>query len=82
MWPDNFIDYERKKSEYFKEKSDYYERKSDYIQKMMEELSEKQNTYTVDQLKRVDVSSSLSDDVRAKLQLLYGDFIIIPVDKL
>ena len=54
----------------------------DYIQKIMKELGEKQNTYTIDQLKEVDVSSSLSDDVKAKLQLLYGDFIIIPVDKL
>ena len=56
--------------------------KLDYIQKIMNELIKKQKTYTLDQLRNIDVSSSLSDDVMAKLKLLYGDFIVIPVDKL
>ena len=32
--------------------------------------------------KKYDVSASLPDDAKAKLQLAYGDFVIIPCDKL
>lgn len=80
MWPDD-DKYNEKYYDYTKT-FDKQNISIDYIQKIMKELGEKQNTYTIDQLKEVDVSSSLSDDVKAKLQLLYGDFIIIPVDKL
>ncbi len=74
-----YIDYNKYQNEVV-EKNNLY--KLDYIQKIMNELSEKQKTYTLDQLRNIDVSSSLSDDVMAKLKLLYGDFIIVPVDKL
>jgi len=32
--------------------------------------------------KEYDVSNILSDDVKAKIQLIAGDFVIIPIDKL
>ncbi len=80
MWPDD-NKYNGKYYDYAKT-FDKQNINIDYIQKILKELGEKQNTYTIDQLREVDVSSSLSDDVKAKLQLLYGDFIIIPVDKL
>lgn len=80
MWPDD----EKYNGKYYDYEKNFDEQNisTDYIQKIMKELGKKQNTYTADQLKEVDVSSSLPDDAKAKLQLLYGDFIIIPVDKL
>jgi len=60
-----------------------YSENVDYIQQLVEELNKKVNkSHTLYELKEADVSSSLSDDAKAKLQLLYGDFIVIPIDKL
>ena len=72
-----YEEYDKYQQNIFKKENMY---NMDYIQKIEKEL--RQKTYTQNQLEELDVSNSLSDDARAKLQLLHGDFIIIPVDKL
>jgi len=55
----------------------------DYIQTILKDLSEDEaKKYTLNKLKNIDVSNILPADIRAKIQLVHGDFIIIPVDKL
>jgi hypothetical protein len=59
-----------------------YSEKNNYIQQLVEELNKKVNkSHTLYELKEIDISSSLPDDTKAKLQLIYGDFIVIPIDK-
>ena len=46
------------------------------------DAEEERRQALVKSLREMDVSASLPEDAAAKLQLLHGDFIIIPVEKL
>jgi hypothetical protein len=52
------------------------------IMKFVDNMKDEAENKYLNAMKEYDVSESLTDDMKAKLQLLYGDCVIIPVDKI
>ena len=73
-----------KKEEFDKIKERYQDLQYEYNSLRKEEKHNRvvQKDRFLIHIKKVDISSELPSDVTAKLQLIHGDFVVIPLDKL